>query len=397
MTPAPQQPGTARPHRRDRRIRVVSCINNMQIGGSELNALRTAESLDRERFDLTTVCLRPGGPLEARYAAAGIPVVDLPLDNLYGPGALRQGWRFARLLRAHRADVLHCHDYYANIFGAFWGRVAGTPAIIASRRWWYSLPARKLRLANRLSYALADRVLANSPSVAAAVRRDEGVDARRVVVVPNFADDEAFDRLSPAEIAELRRSLDVPRNALAIGIVARLVPVKDHASLLRAMARLAPECPRLHLVVVGDGECRAELEALAHALGIADRVHFAGLRRNSPNLHHAFDISVLCSLSEGFPNSLVEAMAAGRPVVATAVGGSVDAVEDEVTGLLVPPSSPDRLAAAIGRLASDPERRAAMGDAARRRAAAHHRVSSAIPVLSSLYEGLAGRANDVRR
>jgi glycosyltransferase involved in cell wall biosynthesis len=398
IAPAVQRPPRAGPPvEHAERIRIVSCINNMHVGGTELNALRTAESLDRARFDLTVACLRPGGPLAERYAAAGIRVVEFPLRNLYGAGALREGRRFARFLREHRTDVLHCHDYYANIFGSVWGRVARTPAIIASRRWWYSLPARKLRVANRVAYMLADRVLANSPSVGAAVQRDEGVGADRVVVVPNFADESAFQAPSPAARAELRLSLGVPGDAFAVGIISRLVPVKDHASLLEAVAQLAPRWPRLHLVIVGDGECRADLESRARALGIADRVRFAGMRANTPNLHHLFDLSVLCSLSEGFPNSIVEAMAAGRPVVATAVGGSVDAVDEGETGFLVPPAEPDHLAVAIEAMMANPALRAQMGAAGRRRADAEYRVERVMPVLEHLYETLAARAAEARR
>jgi len=167
-----------------------------------------------------------------------------------------------------------------------------------------------------------------------------------------------------------------------------LHPVKDHATLLRAVRKLIQRWPQLHLVLVGDGESRADLEELTAELDISERVHFTGFRPNEPNLHHVFDVSVLTSLSEGFPNSLVEAMAAGRPVVATAVGGNVDAVRPE-TGILVPVGAPAELASAIERLLSEDSLRLRMGAAARDVAQREYHAASVIPRLEQLYLKLA--------
>jgi glycosyltransferase involved in cell wall biosynthesis len=166
--------------------------------------------------------------------------------------------------------------------------------------------------------------------------------------------------------------------------------VKDHATLLQAAARLAPRWPELRVVLVGDGECRHALESVARTLGLERRVHFAGRLPNEPNLHHLFDVSVLCSVSEGFPNSIVEAMAAARPVVATNVGGVADAVTDGETGLLVPPSNPERLAATIDELLLDPARRRALGAAARERARSRYRAAAVVASLEALYDRLLG-------
>jgi glycosyltransferase involved in cell wall biosynthesis len=167
--------------------------------------------------------------------------------------------------------------------------------------------------------------------------------------------------------------------------------VKDHASLLRAAARLRAAHPKLRVLLVGDGPSRGELETLAASLGITYIVTFAGERLGGGNYHHAFDVSVLCSLSEGFPNAIVEAMAAARPVAATAVGGSVDAVEDGVTGLLVPPSSPDALAGALDRLLGSAELRRDFGVAGRDRARARYAASNVLASLETLYDDLLAR------
>jgi glycosyltransferase involved in cell wall biosynthesis len=224
------------------------------------------------------------------------------------------------------------------------------------------------------------------------VETEGGVPASRIVTIPNFLDPQSFEPLTNADRQRLLDEIGVPAGSFVVGIVARLSAVKDHATLLRAIATLAPTIPALHCVLVGDGPERERIDALARELGIADRVHLAGERPQLPNLHGMFDVSVLCSTSEAFPNSVLEAMAASRPVVATAVGGTPDAVRDGETGLLVPPSDPPRLADAIGRLYEEPSLRAELGSAGCAAARSCYSASAVIGQVEALYTGLAGRA-----
>jgi glycosyltransferase involved in cell wall biosynthesis len=217
------------------------------------------------------------------------------------------------------------------------------------------------------------------------------VPRERIVVVPNFVDDHAFDVASPGSLDALRRELDVPVDALVVGIVARLHPVKDHATLIKAIALLEPQFPTLLLVLIGSGPLRAELEALAAAEGVESIVRFAGLRTPPPNLHSIFDVSVLCSLSEGFPNTIVEAMAAARPVVGTNVGGVPDAVREGVNGRLVPARDPAALAAALIPLLRDRELRQRLGAAGQRIAREEYSAATILPRLGALYDQLARR------
>lgn len=371
------------------RLRVAFCIDNLGIGGTELNAVRTAERLDRSRYDLRVVCLNSDGPLAARYAAAGIPVHYLPIPRLYGWEAFRQGMRLGSLLRKERVDVFHAHDKYSNIFGVPWARVAGVAGVIASRRWGHQQLRRGHRIANRVAYTLAHVALANSPRVGESLQRDEGVPTRKVAVVPNFLDEDAFVPPQGDVRAKLSEELGLVPGEPTIGIIANLRPVKDHSSLLRAVALLRPRWPGIRVVLVGDGECLDALRALARDLGIRDRVCFAGRRANQPNLHHLFDISVLCSLSEGLSNSVLEAMAAGRPVVATDVGATADAVVDGATGILVPPADPMRLSEALERLLSAPELAREMGTAGLQRAEEIYSARAALANIESLYDRLA--------
>jgi glycosyltransferase involved in cell wall biosynthesis len=374
-------------------IRVVYCIDNMQVGGTELNALRTAERLDRRRFSVSVVCIRESGPLMARYKSAGIPVHTFPMRSFLGLEAMQQAVRLIRLLRQERAEIVHSHDAYTSVYGTICARLAGVRGVIASRRSWYSphLKGRILR-ANRVAYRLADRVLGNSPSVSRLVESEGGISASRIVTIPNFLDPESFEPMPPADRRRMLDELGVPADAFVIGIVARLSPVKDHATLLRAIASLRDRIPGLRCVLIGDGPERGAIEALADSLGIRDIVHLAGERSQPPNLHGLFDVSVLCSTTEAFPNSVLEAMAAARPVVATDVGGTPDAVHQGTTGLLVPPGDPSRLAEAILRLYDEPALRTKLGNAGHAAARAGYSADAVIRQVEALYTRLAGRS-----
>jgi glycosyltransferase involved in cell wall biosynthesis len=250
-----------------------------------------------------------------------------------------------------------------------------------------------LRVANRIAYKFAHRVLANAPALARLVSSEEGVPPSRVITLQNFVEADAFESPTADQMAALRSRLGLagPSSVPVIGIVARLHPVKDHETLLRAARVLKDRGRAFRLVIVGDGDRRAMLESLATELGLAAMVHFAGQLPNRPNLNVLFDVSVLCSTSEGFPNSIIEAMAAGRAVVATDVGGIPDAVEHERTGLLVPPRDVEGLANALDRLLNDPPYRQTLGAAGRELARQKYDEHAVVRALEDEYQRLAGR------
>lgn len=371
-----------------RGIRVAYCLDSFAIGGTELNAVRTAEALDRDRFELCVLHLQAHGPLRSRYERLGVRMMHFPIPNLYSPRTVVQGVRLARLLRHLKVDIVHSHDIYTNIFVTPWARLLSGCSIIASRRWWYEAPRPELVMANRWSYLLAHRVLANSRGVAGLLAREERVPQEKIVEIPNFLATKAFDIEDEAVRVAQRRAWGLPDGAFAIGIVARLSPVKNHVLLFRAMAQLAS---RFHLIVIGDGPSRAELEEHARQMRIESRVHFAGEVISPLNLHQFFDVSVLCSLSEGFPNSVIEAMAAAKPVVATPVGGVTDVVAHGVTGILVPFDDPTPLADALRTLEADASLRTRLGEAGREEVRMKFRQEVVIERLSALYELLARR------
>ncbi len=369
-------------------IRLAFGIQGFEIGGTELNALRWVERLSRERFSITVVHLRSDGPLRTRFVQAGANLVHVPLRSLYGPGAIRHGIGLARLLGRERIQVFHAQDICGNIFGVPWARVAGVPAVVASRRWWQLRQRRPEQIANRWAYRAAHRVVANSPTVAALLAHEDGVPPAKIVCVPNCLTEDAFRALPIGERAAWRARLHVPADALVIGIVARLDRDKDHATLLDAFARIAANIPRAYLVCVGDGPQRTELAGLANGLHLNGRVQFPGTLTPGFNLNHLFDVSVLCSITEAFPNSVLEGMAAARPVIATRVGGVPDALRDGETGVLVPAGDPGALAAALRAVIETPGRAQTLGAAAQAYARAEYHESRIIERLSAWYESL---------
>lgn len=372
-------------------LRVAFCIDNMNVGGTELNAVRTAPLLRAAGVEVSVFALSGEGPLLDRYAQLGIPVESIPITSLYSAGAWKAGRRLAQLVRRQKIDLVHAHDFYSNIFAAPWAR-AGGARFIASRRWWEGPERRLQRWANRASYVLASRVLANSPAVAEMLVHREKVARRSVVVVPNFLDDAAFEPAPAHWRARMVGELGLPDDALIVGVVANLSPIKDHATFLLAVATLAAKWPALRVVLVGaDGGSQDSLKRLAGELDLAGRVHFAGHQPSVPSCHHLFDVSVLTSVSEGMPNSVLEAMAAARPVVATSVGGIPDAVLEGETGFLVPPRAPALLADRIEQLLSDSALRTSLGQAGRAWAQSEHTAAVAIGRLVEVYRSVTGK------
>ncbi len=312
---------------------------------------------------------------------------------------LRAFWRVTRLLFRERPDVVHTHTSKAGMVGRAAAIVYNllTPGrrrcvIIHTfhghvfEGYFSPLVTRGVLAIERTLARVTDRIVTISPR-----QRDDIVGryriaaAAKVVVVPLGLDLQPLLDLPPGGGC-LRRRLNIPADAVVVGFVGRLVPIKDAGTLLRAFAAARRQQPDLHLVIAGDGQMRAPLLDLAGALGVAAHVHAIGWW-NGPltTLYEAMDVCALSSLNEGTPVALIEAMAAGVAVVSTAVGGVPDIVEDGVTGLLVPPGDVARLAAALLALSANPSRRAAMGAAGRRHAARHFMHGRLVDDIERLY------------
>jgi glycosyltransferase involved in cell wall biosynthesis len=367
-------------------VRVAYVIDKLHVAGAQVHLQHLVSRLDRQAFEPRVFCLIRGGPVAERIRALGIGVDVLGMGSIYGPRALRALPRLVRALRG--ASIAHTYLVSSNLYGTLAARLARVPAVVTSRRdTGFSRNWRLRLLEERLVNPRVDRVTAVSPAIARELRAERGLSAGKIVTIPNGVDAAAFDPAAcPRDAA--RRRLGLDGGEAALGVIAHLSPVKGHADLLAAMARIAEAAPRARLLVVGDGVLRQELEALCRTLGLAGRVVFTGTREDIPTVLAALDVVVVPSLTEGLSNALLEAMAMARPVVATATGGNPDAVEAGKSGLLVPPRDPVALAAAVLRLLEHPAEARRLGEAARRRVLADFSLESMVSGYESLYRSL---------
>jgi glycosyltransferase involved in cell wall biosynthesis len=319
--------------------------------GGQNQVLLTALAMAERGHDVVVAC-RKGEALHARAREARLETRGLWFGGDASPaGALG----LARLVRAFGPDVLHLHDPHA--LGAAL-LAPSPPPRVASRR--VDFPLRGAL--SRWKYRRCHRVIAVSRAVARVLERDGlGNDLVRVVYegVP--------DRPPAPGGKETLASLGVPREAVVVGSVAAFTDHKDHRTLIAAAARVAPRVPSAWFVLLGEGEREADLRRQVKASGLERRVVFGGFRTDLDRLIPAFDVFCLSSWMEGLGTSLLDAMCYGRAVVATAAGGIPEAVEDGVTGRVVPVRDPEGLAGALADVLQDPARRAALGDAGRRR------------------------------
>jgi glycosyltransferase involved in cell wall biosynthesis len=343
------------------RPRVLQVVLSLTPGGTERLVIETVRRL-HSRFPMAVCCLDAEGAWAGELRQNGVAVVALGRPAGFHPLLAR---RLAGVARRHRASVLHCHHYSPFVYGCLarafhpglrvlfteHGRLSDGP------------PSPKRRLANAVFRHVPARVCV----VSADLRRHlaaEGFRGGDIAVVPNGI--ELAEAGGPEMRERARATLDLPGDAFVIGTVGRLDPVKDLPTLVAAFRRFATDRPGSRLVIVGDGPERGTLQALA---GGIPAIRLAGHRRDARQLMSAFDVYVSSSTFEGMSLTILEAMAAGLPVIATSVGGTPEIVADGTTGVLVAPGDPAAMAQALARISADPRRAAAMGRAGRDRVA----------------------------
>jgi glycosyltransferase involved in cell wall biosynthesis len=377
-------------------------ISRLNVGGPAIHAILLTAGLDPGAFEGRLYVGAPGaaeGNLLPLARGRGVRPIAIPgLGRTIHPGrdlaALR---RLLREFRAFRPHIVHTHAAKAGALGRLAARLARVPTTVHTfhghvlRGYFNPATAAAFRAIERALARRTTRIVAISPG-----QREDllGMGIGRpgqVAVVPLGLELDPFLE-SQARRGTLRRHLGLPAEAKLVGIVARLVRIKDHAVFFAAAARVAQADPAVQVVVAGDGPLRGELEARAGRGELAGRTHFLGWWEDLPTLYADLDVVALSSRNEGTPVCLLEAMAASVPVVATRVGGVPDLVRHGETGLLVPAGDPAALAAALATLLADPERRLALGLAGRRAVYPAYDVKTLIARVQALYRELAAAA-----
>lgn len=341
-------------------VKVLHLIQGLEVGGLEYMVVNLIKGLNRGRFVSSVCCFDTLGAL-----ADDLDGVEVRLLKRKQGVDYSYPLRLAALIRREGAQVLHLHNPTAFFYGALAGAIARVPWIVYTEHARDVRPNIKIRLADRLLACFTDRVVAVAGHVKKNLVEYQWFDPAKVSIIYNGIDSGKFT--GGRDGGSVRLSLGIGQRAPVVGIVARLDPIKNHACLLRAFAKVREGFPDAVLLVIGDGPLRGELEGQAEAAGLGGSVRFLGTRSDVESLLQCLDVFVLSSVSEGLPLTVLEAMAAARPVVATRVGGIPEAVEDGLEGLLVPPDDEGALAAAIGKMLSDREGAAEMGRAARRK------------------------------
>lgn len=385
--------------------KVVRIIGRLNVGGPAIHTVLLTELLDPRRFHSRLV-IGLEGPTEGsmRYLADERGVVPVIIPEMGREISWRDDLialaKLVALLRREKPDIIHTHTAKAGTLG----RLAALIALPRRRTTLYHtfhghvfhsyFGPRKTRMFLRIERFLGrytHRLIAVSERTRQELIEYGIAPAEKIIAVPLGLDLEPFAQCERYR-GELRAELGVAENTPLIGIVARLVPVKDVGTFLEAAQCLAARLPDVKFLIVGDGESRAQLEAQANALELAGRVCFLGYRKDLPRIYADLDVVALSSLNEGLPVSLIEAMSSGCLVVSTEVGGVPDLIQDGETGYLVPAQNPNALAEAWACALAHPERSRTMAARARQSALSRFHIQRLVSDMERLYteEALAG-------
>ena len=344
---------------------VLQLIDSFHQGGSERQALQLTRLLaESGKFRVHLACLSPEGSLRATIEDLRLgEIPSFPLNSFYDANAVRQLRRFVQWLKSSDIDIIHTHDFYTNVFGMAGGALARLPVRVASMRETAGMRTSTQKKVQQVAYSLAHHVVANSNAVKQTVIA-AGTPAEKITVVYNGLDSaRLISRVtSRGEILSLL-GLRLDENRRFVSIVANMRhEVKDYPMLLRAARRVVDAEPEAAFLLAGEGELTDSLRALAAELGVEQSTYFLGRCERVAELLNVSEICVLSSKAEGFSNSILEYMAAGRPVVVTNVGGASELVTEGETGYLVASGDDAGMASRIISLLADPARAKAMGE-----------------------------------
>jgi sugar transferase (PEP-CTERM/EpsH1 system associated) len=365
-------------------LHVMHVLYALQPGGMEMGVVKLVNGMDRGRLRSSILSTCPATDLK-NSVAADVPLYELSRRPGNDP---RLVWQMYRVIRKARPQVVHTHAWGTLLEGVMAARLARVPVVVHGEHGTLQLRGYQ-RWVQRRAWSAADRVLAVSTRLAERMSAETGFPLPRIETIRNGVDLARFGRKSRIEA---RTQLGLSQDEVVIGTMGRLVGVKNQASLIDAARLLHARGLKPTVVIAGDGPLRSELEARADAAGLSDALRLLGHRADPEVVLAAMDVYVLPSISEGLPNTVLEAMATGVPVVVTRVGGVDELVQHGVTGLIIPPRDSEALARALAMLLQDAALRRNWGAAGRLRAETEFAISGMIRRYEALYMSAAERA-----
>lgn len=383
------------------RYNALQLIPSFNQGGSERQAVQlTRLLLEAGRCNVFVATLEREGVLLDELDRLGLnDIPEFRLDSFYDLHAGRQVWQFAQFLKKHQIDVVHTHDFYTNIFGMAAAALARVPVRIASRRETVFRAASQ-RIVQRCAFRAAHAVVANCEVVRQHLIK-EGVPAQKVRTIHNGLESARVEAAN-VERKEVLARLNLPENLSFVTIIANMRAhvwnpepycLKDHPTFLRAAQRVHQNVSDAAFIIAGEGDLKEATQELARDLGIEHRTFFIGRCQDVGALLSISDVCVLSSRSEGFSNSILEYMAAGRPVVSTDVGGAREAVVHGESGYLVEAGDYEGMGEHITSLLRQPELARSMGERGRRIVMEKFSSQKQLQNVESLYSELLKLSN----
>jgi glycosyltransferase involved in cell wall biosynthesis len=357
--------------------KVLQLIETSGPGGAEKMLVNLVGELSKGEFH-PIVCLRKEGWLNNQLQESGCETKIVPHNGYINSAWFRQ---LSKLIQAEEICVIHAHEFAMNTYGSILSGLTGVPVITTVHGKSYYHEMWRRRFAYRL-IARWSKMVAVSEDIRTFLITQVGIKEDRVVTIHNGIDVKAYRDRSQGESAQQNG-----RTEYVIGAVGSLYPVKGHTYLLKALAIVLKSQPHVVCKIAGQGRLLHQLQAEAADLGIANQVTFLGLRHDIPQILQSIDVFVLPSLSEGLPLSVLEAMAAGKAVIATDVGGISEVVQNERTGFVVPPKDPEALASRILQLMADQAVAKRLGRAGREQVKRDFSLSTMTKQYETLYEG----------
>ncbi len=383
--------------REKNKTKIVFVLTTCDIGGTERQFIELVGRLDRTRFDLRVLAFSENGKLRAEIDALRIPFTSLEYSGIKGKFHLGSYLRLYKLIRKmvryfhqEKPDIVQSYLFWGNVYGGIAAKIAGVPCIITQRRGFLEeryLKKWYCRWLLGLSNRWTTKIIANSNIVKQhCLQEEKCVTDKKVQVIYNGIELKQY--VVNIDLTEKKKTFGIPDNVRIVGIIANLIPYKGHQDFLNAAARVLHVFPHTTFLLIGRDHhgSRSDLEQIAEQLHIRQSVIFTGVRDDIPELLAILDVQVSPSLTESLSNAILEGMAAAKPVVATHVGGNVELIIHEETGLLVPPGNPDSLAAAIMRLLGDEELRLHLGRAGRKRVAEMFQMERMLEQTEAFYE-----------